>query len=245
MKTKASDFKQRISKKIKIFTIQIQMQNADLGFLNIHIQKLQIINHKSQSLFWCLIFFLFFISAITNAQKNVTKAPYRPPIFPGCTKIKKEKLDKIIRCNKYQIQKAVKSNLFYPKEAVSLNQEGKSSVAFVVSKKGVISNVHIKKSSGNYSLDLASVYSVATMFDGEFIQPATNEKGDFVNAEYTIPIMFSLDNADNKVISNYLFEEKIKNWKRLQKLQLEKADHTITTKKLSKKFETFQQEHKH
>ncbi len=249
MKTKESNFKQHTSQKIKVFTAKIKCRMRILRFRNCksalaNIHKSPTIHTQSQRFLWGL-FLLFFISAITNAQKKVTKAPYRPPIFPGCTKIKKEKLSRILRCNKYQIQKAVKPKLFYPIEAVLLNQEGQSLVAFVVSKKGQISNVHIKKSSGNYALDLASIYSVATMFDGEFIHPATNEKGDFVNVEYTIPIMFSLNNPDNKVISNHLFKKKIKNWKRVQQLQSEKVDNTITTQKLSKKFEKLQPEHKH
>ena len=82
----------------------------------------------------------------------------------------------------------IAKNVKYPQAAIDATLQGKTIVGFVVRKDGIVSDVHIKKSSGHAVLDKEAMRVVKTM-------PAWKpgkQKGKLVNVKCNVPINFRI-----------------------------------------------------
>ena len=82
----------------------------------------------------------------------------------------------------------IAKNVKYPQAAINATQQGRVIVGFVVRKDGIVSDVHIEKSSGHAALDEEAMRVVKTM-------PAWKpgkQKGKLVNVKCDVPINFRI-----------------------------------------------------
>ena len=105
-------------------------------------------------------------------QETQTEQPDVYPEFPGGQKAMME----------YFME-----NLVYPADAKEKNIEGKVFVSFVVTKKGKIRDVKIKKGTES-SLDQAAIKVIESMPDWK---PGKKD-GKTINAEMVLPIVYKL-----------------------------------------------------
>lgn len=82
----------------------------------------------------------------------------------------------------------IAKNVKYPQAAINATQQGRVIVGFVVRKDGIVSDVHIKKSSGHAALDEEAMRVVKTMPAWE----PGKQKGKLVNVKCDVPINFRI-----------------------------------------------------
>ena len=82
----------------------------------------------------------------------------------------------------------IAKNVKYPQAAIDATLQGKTIVGFVVRKDGIVSDVHIKKSSGHAALDEEAMRVVKTMPAWE----PGKQKGKLVNVKCDVPINFRI-----------------------------------------------------
>lgn len=83
----------------------------------------------------------------------------------------------------------IKKNLKYPQIAVNEGMQGKVYIQFVVSEKGAVTNVKVKKSTGYQVLDDEAVRIIKAMPEWT---PASID-GVRVNSTFSLPVSFKLD----------------------------------------------------
>lgn len=105
----------------------------------------------------------------------------------------KEKPDKlpILLSTKFRWFSFLVSNLRYPDDAVSNNQQGRTTISVLVDEKGQAINYELETSSGYPSLDAESLRLVK-LYNPEFTY--AENKGKRVNFKYALDITFKLVN---------------------------------------------------
>lgn len=83
----------------------------------------------------------------------------------------------------------IKSTIHYPQKCREARIEGRTSVIFVVTSKGKVKDVKVKKSSGNKKLDKEALRVIRKM---PRLTPAILE-GKNVSVMLTVPVTFRLD----------------------------------------------------
>ena len=109
-------------------------------------------------------------------EKNVMLVCEQQPEFPGGMRALVDYLKKEMR---------------YPKKCSAAGIEGRAFITFVVTSKGKIKDVEIKKSSGDKLLDKEAVRVVKKM---PRWTPGKN-KGEAVNVVFTLPVSFKLNDS--------------------------------------------------
>ncbi|HTL80205.1 MAG TPA: energy transducer TonB [Bacteroidia bacterium] len=93
----------------------------------------------------------------------------------------------------YNFNQYLSSNIKYPQDALDAGIQGNVYIGFVVEKDGSISNVEIRKSSGNKSLDAEAVRVISSM-------PYWNAgqvNGRYVRVAVVQPVRFTITKTDN------------------------------------------------
>ncbi len=90
----------------------------------------------------------------------------------------------------------IRKNVQYPAEARDNNITGEALVDFIVDKTGKVSQVKIKKSSGNEFLDKEAVRVVGSMPDWK----PGSQRGQNVNVRFTIPIQFLMTDKGGAIV---------------------------------------------
>lgn len=84
----------------------------------------------------------------------------------------------------------LRNEIRYPQQCVKNKIEGRSIITFVVEKNGKVKNVKVTRTSGNKKLDKEAKRAVKNM---PAWQPGRHQ-GKIVRVQYSIPIMFRLQN---------------------------------------------------
>lgn len=107
------------------------------------------------------------------------------PQFKACKDIAK---DQAKDCFYDQLNKHIKKNLKYPKEAKKNNIEGKVHVLFIINEEGKVTDLKTKAQKGTELLEVEAIRIIKKL--PQFI-PAT-QRGRKVKTSYAIPIEFKL-----------------------------------------------------
>lgn len=108
-----------------------------------------------------------------------------PPQFKECKDIAK---DKAKDCFYEQLNKHIKKNLKYPKEAKKNNIEGKVHVLFIINEEGKVTDLKTKAPKGAQLLEAEAIRIIKKL--PQFM-PAT-QRGRKVRTSYAVPILFKL-----------------------------------------------------
>ncbi|WNM20111.1 energy transducer TonB [Flavobacterium capsici] len=114
-----------------------------------------------------------------------------PPLLKTCIDVSKADA---LKCLYEQIQKHVKKNLKYPKEAKEIGIQGKVAVVFIIDKEG---NCKDFKARGPKNGQLLEEEAIRIMKLLPKLTPG-KVKGKLVNVHYAVPILFQLDKPVRK-----------------------------------------------
>jgi TonB family protein len=90
----------------------------------------------------------------------------------------------------------IRKNIMYPAEARDANITGKALVNFVVDKTGKVTQVKIKKGTGNKLLDKEAIRVVESMPDWK----PGSQRGQKVNVQFAIPIEFMMTDKGGAIV---------------------------------------------
>ena len=97
---------------------------------------------------------------------------------------------RLIQCEAFlELFEYIKNAIRYPKKCREARIEGRTSVIFVVTSKGKVKDVKVRKSSGNKKLDKEALRVIRKM---PRLTPAILE-GKNVSVMLTVPVAFRLD----------------------------------------------------
>jgi TonB family protein len=126
-----------------------------------------------------------FSDAVETAIKGkVEQMPY----IKECKNTDAEAQEK---CSNNKLMTFVYTNVKYPKAAQKAGVQGMAVVAFIVSKKGKVTNLKIVKDPGS-GLGEAALVAVQALADSDTVWEPGQEKGKKVAVEMKLPVMFKL-----------------------------------------------------
>lgn len=168
----------------------------------------KVVNHISI----ILIFLIGILSFDTLSAQNIIK-PHPSerddifircevmPRFPGCEDIEGTNEDKA-KCAEEKMLDYIYSNLKYPEDAIKNRKEGQVVLKMVINTEGKIEYIQILRSP-DLSLSKAAEEVVMSMNDlPEKWNPGI-QRGKEVDAWYTLPIKFELDEVDKRKNRRY------------------------------------------
>ncbi|WMX12482.1 energy transducer TonB [Aureispira sp. CCB-E] len=131
---------------------------------------------------------LVFFALLVNGQNETTKTVDQMPQFPGCqeTDQKSQK-----RCSHEKLMAFIQNNLKYPKE-VEGKEEGTVMVNFVVSSKGTIKDISIKRSL-NKIFDNEGIRVVELMNKKGIRWIPGKKDGKPIDVALSLPLKFKME----------------------------------------------------
>lgn len=140
-----------------------------------------------------LVFSLFIIcTGFSQTTKNSTEKAFtevdQMPQFPGCNEAEAEAQE---QCSQKKFLAFVYKNLKYPKEAAKEEVEGMVLLSFVVTTKGTIKDISIKRSL-NKACDAEAIRVVELMNEKGIRWTAGQKDGKAVDASFILPLKFKL-----------------------------------------------------
>lgn len=136
----------------------------------------------------CMVCTVFSQSSAKPTTEKVSTEVNQMPQFPGCTETNEEAQK---RCSNKKFMTFIAENLKYPKEDANKGVEGMVLLSFVVSTKGKIKNISVKKSLSK-ACDAEGLRVMKLMNEKNVRWVPGVKNGKTVEVVLTLPLKFKL-----------------------------------------------------